>query len=105
MNAHQRYVANILNQLDPDSLAALVACPPGNRSSAKSAADIHGWVKDYATPETRLAWAELLAQASAVKPKGDWPSTWWTAISDMIFDIDLPAEAQVSSLDEARQAA
>lgn len=105
MNAHQRYVANIIHNLTPAEVAALVACPPGNRSTALGVTEIHDMVTSYATDETRVAWADLLADAAAQPRQDGWAPTWSLPISRMIFEIDVPDEAEVSSLDEARQAA
>jgi hypothetical protein len=105
VNAHQRYVANTIHALAPAEIAALVACPPGHRSSTLGVTEIHEMVTTYADDPTKAAWADLLAEAAAV-PRGDgWAPTWALPISRMIFDLPAPEDAPVVELGESRQAA
>ena len=104
MNAHQRYVANTIAALAPAEVAALVACPPGNRSSTLGVDAVHEMVQTYATDATKAAWADLLAEAAGVKRASEWPATWALPISRMIFD--LPAlEEPVAEVTQIGQAA
>ena len=104
MNAHQRYVANTVTGLTPHEVAVLVACPPGNRSSALGVDAIHEMVSTYATDQTKAAWADLLANAAGVTREKEWPATWSLPISRMIFD--LPAlEEPVAEVTQIGQAA
>jgi hypothetical protein len=105
MNAHQRYVANTLANLTAAEVAALVACPPGNRSSSLGVAEIHEMVTTYATVETKAVWADLLAEAASV-PRGEgWAPTWALPISRMIFDLPAPEDAPVADVTVIGQAA
>jgi hypothetical protein len=103
MTAHQRYVANTIHGLTPAEVAALVACPPGNRSSALGVDAIHQMVMDYATVETKGEWADLLANAAGVDRDREWPATWSLPISRMIFELPVTVEpvAEVTQIGQA----
>ncbi len=94
MNAHQTYVANVIENLTAAEVAALVAQPPGNRAAVGGADKIHEMVMAHATDETMVTWAELLAEAASTKREEAWAPTWALPIAAMIFDIDMPEEAE-----------
>jgi hypothetical protein len=109
MNAHQRYVANTLASLKPAEVAALVACPPGNRSATLGVAAIHEMVTTYATDESKAEWADLLAKAAATPREKEWLATWSLPIFLMMKDLPVADEQDeqdnVTELDQQRQAA
>lgn len=105
MNAHQRYVANILTHLTPADVAALVACPPGNRSQSLGVTEIHDMVVTYATDTTKAAWADLLAAAADEARQEGWAPTWALPISRMIFDLPAPDEAPDAEVHQLEQQA
>ncbi len=77
MNAHQKYVANIIKGLKAGEVAALVAVPPPNRATNKmGASEIQDMIIKYATPDTAERWADLLADAAGCSRDQAWPVNW-----------------------------
>lgn len=99
MNAHQKYVAALVAGLQPVDVATMIAIPPSPKATkAHRIEDVQQHVLDYATPETRMAWADLLAAAAAQPRQADWPPDWAIGIGELIFAIDLPDEGEVHEL-------
>lgn len=117
MTAQGRYIHNLIKNLSPEEIADLVANPPGNRSSSMGCDGIHALVTDYGPEHVKTAWLDKLADAAGVARDPEWPINWATPIAKMLgLEVKKAAEpatatakkakdAEVSSLDEARQAA
>lgn len=92
MNAHERFVANLVAGLTPAQVARLVAEPPSGRSQRVSVPELHEMVKLHGGPGLQAAWVGMLADAADPKlgdPK--WEPGWAAPIARWIFE--LPADA------------
>lgn len=102
MNAHQRYIANLIANLTPANVAQWVAEPPSGRSQAMSAAELHALVLEHGDDAIQGAWVELLADAAdPVNKDPKWVPQWAAPIASMIFDLPAPEVAEVAALAEA----
>lgn len=98
MNAHQRYIANLIANLTPANVAQWVAEPPSGRSQQMSATELHALVLEHGDEVVKGAWVELLAEAADPANRDPkWVPQWATPIAAMIFALPAPDEAEVEA--------
>lgn len=104
MNAHERYVANLVAGLTPAQVARLVAEPPSGRSQRLGVTEVHALVVTHGGRDTKAAWVGLLADAADPKhADGKWEPGWAGPIARLIFDLPVDGVDELGDGDDGAQ--